>query len=307
MRNCAVNSSGICRLGISTAVFKRLALSRSPTAAGTIRWPRSVRINALAASESSAILVLQNFHRFIQSAEIVQALVQQITAGKQNRCFIVILSPVVDIPIELEELFVVLEHDLPNREQLEEIAQGIATEDGELPEGNELETVLDSAAGLTRYEAEGAFSLSLVRHGRIQADAIWELKSGMLQKSGRVQLHQGDEAFDQLGGLDNLKTFCLRAMRRQAHRDPLCRPRGVLLLSPPGCGKSQFAKSLGNEVGRPTLTLDVGSLLGSLVGQSEQNMRQALKIAAAYKPASTTRFGWRKRRLPANWPQSFPI
>jgi SpoVK/Ycf46/Vps4 family AAA+-type ATPase len=59
----------------------------------------------------------------------------------------------------------------------------------------------------------------------------------------------------------------------------------VLLLSPPGCGKSQFAKALGNEVGRPTLTLDVGGLLGSLVGQSEQNIRQALRIADAMAPA----------------------
>ena len=53
----------------------------------------------------------------------------------------------------------------------------------------------------------------------------------------------------------------------------------AILLSPPGCGKSAFAKSLGNETHRPTLVLDVGRLLGSLVGQSEQNMRQALKLA----------------------------
>jgi SpoVK/Ycf46/Vps4 family AAA+-type ATPase len=58
----------------------------------------------------------------------------------------------------------------------------------------------------------------------------------------------------------------------------------VLLLSPPGCGKSAFAKSLGNETGRPTLTLDIGSLLGSLVGQSEANMRQALRVVDAMAP-----------------------
>jgi SpoVK/Ycf46/Vps4 family AAA+-type ATPase len=111
---------------------------------------------------------------------------------------------------------------------------------------------------------------------------VWQIKAGALKKSGLLGLHRGGESFDQLGGLDNLKAFCLRAMRRQ--RNPKHRPRGVLLLSPPGCGKSQFAKSLGNETGRPTLTLDVGSLLGSLVGQSEQNMRQALKIADAMAP-----------------------
>jgi SpoVK/Ycf46/Vps4 family AAA+-type ATPase len=73
-------------------------------------------------------------------------------------------------------------------------------------------------------------------------------------------------------------------MRRQAEGSVSNRPRGVLLLSPPGCGKSQFAKALGNETGRPTVVLDVGALLGSLVGQSESNVRAALKLADAMAP-----------------------
>src|SRR4051794_36447883 len=91
-------------------------------------------VNALATPDGSALLVLTNFHRFLNSAEIVQALARQIAAGKQNRTFIVVLSPVVQIPVELEKLFVVLEHDLPDQAQLQQIAQGIATEAGELPE-----------------------------------------------------------------------------------------------------------------------------------------------------------------------------
>src|SRR5688572_31590774 len=70
-----------------------------------------------------------------------------------------------------------------------------------------------------------------------------------------------------------------------ANHENHVRPRGVLLLSPPGCGKSAFAKALGNESGRPTLILDVGSLLGSLVGQSEANTRQALRVIDAMAPA----------------------
>jgi SpoVK/Ycf46/Vps4 family AAA+-type ATPase len=58
-----------------------------------------------------------------------------------------------------------------------------------------------------------------------------------------------------------------------------------LLLGVPGTGKSAFAKALGNETGRPTLTLDVGSLMGSLVGESERNIRQALRITDAMAPA----------------------
>ncbi|NLX96905.1 MAG: AAA family ATPase, partial [Rhodopirellula sp.] len=158
-------------------------------------------INALATPEGSTLLILENFHRFLGSPEMIQALAQQITQGKQNRTFLVVLSPIVQIPTELEKLFVVVEHDLPGRQQLEEIARSIATEEGELPDADEMETVLDAAAGLTRFEAEGAFSLSLVRHRRVQADTIWELKAGMLKKSGLMQLYRGGERFDGLGGL----------------------------------------------------------------------------------------------------------
>ncbi len=118
-------------------------------------------------------LVLENFHRLLGSAEIVQALLHAIEAGKVLRSFIVILSPVVQLPPELEKLFVTVQHELPSREQLLEIARGIATESDELPQGMELDAVLDAATGLTRYEAEGAFSLSLVRYGALQPSAIW--------------------------------------------------------------------------------------------------------------------------------------
>ncbi|MBN2579387.1 MAG: AAA family ATPase [Pirellulales bacterium] len=242
-------------------------------------------LNALAAPGSSALLVLVNFHRFLQSAETVQALAQQIASGKQARTFVLVLSPVVQIPTELEKLFVVLEHELPDRAQLEEIARGIATVEGELPEGEALDTVLDAAAGLTRFESEGAFSLSLVRHGRIAADAVWELKSQTLKKSGLLQLHRSGERFADLGGLQALKAFCLRSMRLQGHQNPLRRPRGVLLLGVPGTGKSAFCKALGAETGRPTLILDVGALMGALVGSTESNIRQALRIADSMAPS----------------------
>ncbi len=240
--------------------------------------------SSLATSDGTALLILENFHRFLSSAEIVQALAQQILAGKQNRTILVILAPVVQLPVELEKLFVVIEHELPDREQLAEIARGIATEASEFPSETEFETVLDAAAGLTRLEAENAFSLSLVRSGRITSEAVWELKSGMLKKSGMLELHRGDEDFKSLGGLGSLKSFCKRALLQPSRGNHAKRPRGVLLLSPPGCGKSQFCRALGNEVGRPVLTLDVGSLMGSLVGQSEERTRQALKIIDAMAP-----------------------
>ena len=232
----------------------------------------------------TTLILLENLHRFLGSVELIQALARQIQAGKNSRCVTLVLAPAVQIPPELDKLFTVVDHELPGHAQLQEIARGVATQPGELPEGEELARVIEAAAGLTSCEAENAYSLSLVRHGRLEPDTLWELKSQQLKKSGLVSLHRGTESFQQLGGLENLKAFCLRAMRRQGEGQPNNRPRGVLLLSPPGCGKSQFAKALGNETGRPTVVLDVGSLLGSLVGQSESNVRAALKLADAMAP-----------------------
>src|SRR4051795_6407675 len=104
----------------------------------------------------------------------------------------------------------------------------------------------------------------------------------MMKKSGLLTLHRGGESFADLGGLDALKGFTRKALGR---RRGSVRARGVLLLGVPGTGKSAFAKALGNETGRPTLVLDVGSLMGSLVGQTEERTRLALLIVDAMAPA----------------------
>ena len=237
----------------------------------------------MAVPDSSVLLVLPNYHKFLGSPEIIQCLANALTAGKTRRTFIVILSPLVQIPVELERQFVVIEHHLPEREQLQKIAEGVATEPGELPAGDELTRLLDASAGLTRGEAENAFSLSLVRHSKLVPESVWDLKTQSLKKSGLLTLHRGSEKFNELGGLESLKTFCARVLEAR-QRQSKAQPRGVLLLGVAGSGKSAFCKALGNQTGRPTLIVDVGALMGSLVGQTEANIRRALAITDAMAP-----------------------
>src|SRR6185295_2953136 len=166
--------------------------------------------------------------------------------------------------------------------QLERIARELTSDcPDDLPKGEALQRILDAAAGLTRHEAEGSFALSLTRHNALRPEAVWEMKAQTLKKNNLLTLHRGGERFDALGGLANLKDFCGRALR-PGRRVPA---RGILLLGVPGVGKSAFARCLGNEMGRPTLLLDLGALYGSLVGQTEANVRQALQIADAMSPA----------------------
>lgn len=85
-----------------------------------------------------------------------------------------------------------------------------------------------------------------------------------------------------------MKSFCTSALAGGGGGggagNRRARPRGILLLGVPGTGKSAFARALGNETGRPTLVLDVGSLMGGLVGSTEQNTRTALRAVDAMAP-----------------------
>ncbi len=240
-----------------------------------------------AKSQSTQLLLVKNFHRFLPNPEVMQVLQNRLVFGKAIGQHIVVLSPSLQLQPEVEKLFTIVHHELPSREQLATIANELFTGENNSfvkPNDEVIGQVVDAAAGMTRLEAENAFSLSLIRHNTLSPDVVWNLKSQTLEKAGTLQLYRGDASFEGLGGLENLKAFCLRAMRRQGEHDPEKRPRGVLLLSPPGCGKSQFAKALGNEVGRPTVMLDFGALMGKFVGESEANMRRALALVDAMAP-----------------------
>ncbi len=237
-------------------------------------------------TKPTSILVLKNFHRFLGNPEVLQALANRVVKGKGDGQHIVIVAPVLQLQPEVEKLFTVVHHELPDQEQLTKVCNNLFTADSAFakPTDAEIAVVVDASRGLTRLEAENAYALSLVHNNTLIPDTIWNIKSQTLEKSGTMTLYRGDANFENLGGLENLKSFCLRAMRRQGETNVDKRPKGVLLLSPPGCGKSQFAKALGNEVGRPTVMLDFGSLMGKFVGESEGNMRRALKQVDAMAP-----------------------
>jgi hypothetical protein len=297
-------------------------------------------------SKPAVLALVHNYHLFLKANVLIQDVINTVLFGKAEGRFLVVLAPVVTIPQELEKLFVVVEHDLPEIEQLATIAadihESLTSSSPEVvpphAQGFLDDAAVHAATGLTRFEAEGAFALSLARHASLSPADVWEIKQGMLKKSGLLTLHRGGERFDDLGGLVALKTFCRRALCPSPNQEgscsenastsapsapdpsPICkghsatskttssaapasapsrktstpnsrsktprpRPKGILLLGVPGTGKSAFAKALGNETGRPTLTLDVGALMGSLVGQTEANVRRALAIADAMSPS----------------------
>jgi hypothetical protein len=82
----------------------------------------------LASRDSTALLLLHNFHKFLGSPEVLQTTFTQFVQGKQQRTFIVILAPTAEIPIELQKVFVVIEHPPPSWAQLERIARELTSD-----------------------------------------------------------------------------------------------------------------------------------------------------------------------------------
>ena len=114
--------------------------------------------------------------------------------------------------------------------------------------------------------------------------AVVEYKTRMLSGLG---IELGKAATTTFGGLDLFRDWLLRRRRlftEEARQHNLPLPKGVLLAGPPGTGKSLLAKNVATILNLPLLKLDVASMLGSLVGESEGNIRRALKTAEAIKP-----------------------
>lgn len=218
------------------------------------------------------VLLLHNFHKFLHVPDVMQGLANALQEGKQTRTFAVMLSPSSQIPIELRTYFTVLHHELPDRREIEQIVRGLFPDDfnsQDVPA-----PLIDAAAGLTRYEAENAFSVSVAKGQRLEARHIFEYKAQALIKDGVLAIHKNEIGFESLGGLHGVKDFCLKWLTPRAGRKSVA--KGIVALGVPGSGKSAFAKALGRETQRPTVVLDIASLLSKYVGESEGRLKTAL-------------------------------
>ncbi len=157
-----------------------------------------------------------------------------------------------------------------------------------------VDMLIDSAKGLSLDEASDAFS-KIVLENKINntswvesnIDMILHEKENIIKKSGYLEFYNTQDSLDNIGGMDVLIDWIRKrgkAFTPEAKEFGLPLPRGVLLLGIPGTGKSLTAKSIGNAWKYPTIRLDMGKIFAGLVGESEGNMRNVLKIVEAIAP-----------------------
>jgi len=236
-------------------------------------------VTHLAEIPGPAVAFLENFHRFIEGAETVQALQNARQALSTNGVTLIAVSPIVTIPAEVSKLFKVVPFELPTREELRQVFVEIASAAnlGEQPP-ELLEELAEAALGLTRFEAENAAALcSVVSSGKFSPEIVAHMKSDMIRQSSALEIGVFEETFEELRGVDRMKDFALKSLGSNMYR-------GILVLGPAGTGKTHFAKALGNAVRMPTIIADVNRIMAAgqaLVGQSEARAQQTVDIINA--------------------------
>jgi ATP-dependent 26S proteasome regulatory subunit len=216
-------------------------------------------------------------------------------AARSIGMVMVAVGPPVDLPVELSHEFVMLDCPLPDRDEL----VSSMTELGEvLAEGGD-ETMLkalkkrgaksaisDAASGMTEEEALGSASLSLVTSGTLDRKFIAAQKIEAVGKNAALEAWT-TESIGDVGGLDLLKQdleVTARAFTPEARKFGIAEPKGILIAGVPGSGKSLTARAAASVFNRPILRFDVSKVFGSYVGQSEQGIRSAIKVAEACAP-----------------------
>ncbi len=261
-------------------------------------------LDAIATSKESAIFVLKDLHPFLdparaplENAVVIRKLRDVVNRLKESRKTLILLSPVQLFPPELEKDITVLDYTLPTADELlgaldrvirsaRAAERNSAATDLELDEEQQAR-IIRAAQGLTCTEAENAFAKSLVMHRRLDVDVIIAEKRHLIQKSGVMEFFAASEDFEDVGGMSGLKEWLRKrgnAFSERARRFGLPEPKGLLLLGVSGSGKSLIAKAVAKQWHLPLLRLDMGRVFGELVGASEQNMRQALRLAESVAP-----------------------
>ncbi len=246
-----------------------------------------------------AIFVFKDLHPFLTPANhaVIRRLKEIALHLKNSFKTIVILSPVLEIPTELEKEVTVLNVPLPAREDLETLLSKILEDIKqfkhiaiELDEAGR-ERLLQAALGLTLGEAENVFAKIIVKDQRLSADDVGEVfaqKQQIIRKSGLLDYYAASEGFEHIGGLSVLKDWLNKravAFSTEARDFGLPSPKGILLLGVQGCGKSLCAKAVSSHWQLPLLRFDMGRMFGSLVGSSEENVRRAIAVAESVAPA----------------------
>ena len=208
----------------------------------------------------------------------------------KGECAVILQSADVYLPNEIEPLVTLLELPLPDQNQIQAVLKQEKI-------ANELTDRLTTAlSGLNELDIQQLLNLLKNKYGELNAEnekailaEIQQQKEQIIAKSGVLEMVKVNEEIEDIGGLEKLKAWLqdqsyIVKNLQAAKEFGVKAPKGTLIAGMPGCGKSLTAKAAAALFQQPLLRLDIGSLLGKYVGESETNMRKALAMAESISP-----------------------
>lgn len=244
-----------------------------------------------------AIYIFEDFHPYFSDPAVVRKVRELAFHLKNSYKTLILISPTLKLPMELEKEVTLVDFTAPGKEDISELLDQTIEEVSKNSslhiqlEPSAKEALVHAALGLTVNEAENVFAKTLVQTGGLSekdVPIILSEKEQIIRKSGMLEYYSSNEAFNNVGGLSELKDWLRkrsRAFSDEAHNFGLPSPKGVLLIGVQGCGKSLCAKALSALWKVPLLKLDMGRVFSSFVGSSEENVRQAIRVAESVSPA----------------------
>ncbi|MDB5098954.1 MAG: family ATPase [Cyanobacteria bacterium RYN_339] len=242
-------------------------------------------------ADQSWVFVLRDFHRFLDDVRVGRKLRNLVRTLRSERKTIVLLSPSLKVPPDIAEDVTVLDFPLPTNKEIGAEMEQLLPKDKIKLDANSREALIKACQGLTMTRVRQVLAKAVAIDGVLDESDIalvLEEKKQKIKQTEVLEFYPTSEDLGDIGGLDNLKQWLnLRtsAFSDSARRYGLPNPRGVLLVGIQGTGKSLSAKAIAQHWRLPLLRLDVGRLMGSLVGESEGKAREMVRLAEAMAPA----------------------
>jgi SpoVK/Ycf46/Vps4 family AAA+-type ATPase len=246
------------------------------------------------------IYILLDFHPFLDEPMHVR-LLKEIGQGHAELARrVVLVSHAIATPPELRHLSARFSLSLPDRRRILSLIGDEAKRWQQArPQARfranrqAVEQLARNLLGVTESDARRLIRNAIRKDGAITDDDVTEVskaKYALLGPEGAVSFEYDTANFADVAGLDNLKAWldlrrdALLAASHGGQQGGVERPRGIMLLGVQGGGKSLAAKAVAGRFGIPLLRLDFGALFDKYIGETERNLRDALKIADVMAP-----------------------
>lgn len=215
---------------------------------------------------------------------------------KGYRCNCILVSSDSEVSNSLKSEITILDYPLPSRDEVYRHVLQFAKEYKDTHgvsidmSPQTLKSLGNAALGLTYTEISNCLARALVDDHKLDIKDVHNIlneKKQIIRKSEILEYVENNLDMKDVGGLNVLKSWLdLRGktFSDEAKSFGLQPPKGVLLVGIPGCGKSLTAKCISGAWKMPLLRLDMGKIFGKYVGDSESNIRKALKTAEAIAP-----------------------